>query len=635
MYGYGIGTTQNWDECVAWMRKAASLGNSAALILSQQFVSTTMPHSVTRAEPSDDETFERLKNICLQYRRSRNFVEFFRVVEMLQDMDPERYREQHADFTICYCTSSGNALPQGGNDVRERFVNILRLIFNYLRSGDQLLPPDLSGALNEVIKMHDVEGRTLLHYIAICTHPPAEDQDINIVRLVGAILIEEGCPINKTDIIYQTALDFSIVSRNFSIMRLLLEHAAVSGVPLRRLEQVVRAHDHKVLEMLMLNSTFRDALEDITFDVRGRKLNMFAINVPNPERRLTHGRHYEIRGQETVKLLLNHAYGENQIPSDDSYFLLSAAVISGNSDFFVALLDRSPPVNDIPTPSLPLMAPLLHQTIACQQKEIFLILLERGADINAGARIFFNSPPIHVTRFQAHDRFFFEELLSRGADLTISDTHGNNIVNKLVWIEDGAASITSVLKKEPKLLDHSLYYSEIPILHHAAAVAKIPANVAALLHGGVDVTILNKSGITVLEAAAFIEDPQTLECLKVILAYEDAKNLPGKMNRRGMALIRACRGGNISAIELLVELRTDPNFIGLSGEEHSPLFWAMARRMMFTNNSDARFTAGAPFEKTKFKQVRQLLLQYGADEGLRYGTRNTTAEGYCSHILKR
>jgi hypothetical protein len=57
--------------------------------------------------------------------------------------------------------------------------------------------------------------------------------------------------------------------------------------------------------------------------------------------------------------------------------------------------------------------------------------------------------------------------------------------------------------------------------------------------------------------------------------------------------------------------------------------------MLFTNNSDARFTAGAAFETTKFKQVRGLLLQYGTDEGLRHGTKNATAEEYCSHILKR
>jgi hypothetical protein len=207
--------------------------------------------------------------------------------------------------------------------------------------------------------------------------------------------------------------------------------------------------------------------------------------------------------------------------------------------------------------------------------------------------------------------------------LTLADDKGLTVLDRLL-IGECADRIDVVLKKQPDLLNHSTYQLGLPILHRAVSTAQVcPSIVATLLENGADIRTTDGKGATATFHAAIIADPDVLKVLllheqKILTSHEQVTSL-------GASLQRACSGGNVPAVRLLLDFGADPNFLDCF---RTPLSCTWDRRLLCLFNEDMGMTAQASLEEKKFHEVRQLLLQCGMDELKRYGPGNKTAREY-------
>ena len=116
--GYGIGTKQSWDECVSWIRKAASVGVPEALVFMRSLSDPVLDrHDETNAnyEISPDNLFQALIDLCQQYHMEGLYDEHFRIAKILRIKDSERYQGSHRNICQCFCTlpNERSMLPTG------------------------------------------------------------------------------------------------------------------------------------------------------------------------------------------------------------------------------------------------------------------------------------------------------------------------------------------------------------------------------------------------------------------------------------------------------------------------------------------------------------------------------------------
>lgn len=580
-------------------------------------------HDGTNAnyEISPDNLFQALIDLCQQYYMEGLYDEHFRIAKILGIKDSERYQGSHRNICQCFCTlpNERRMLPTGP------FEEILyrlweRLSFSAEKSGLK----DVMGDLKASVTLCSPSGLTLLHLIAACPHPSPASSDTDFVLCIAKLLISEGCPVNAATPNGENALSLAIASGKLNLIELLVRNGASLTDPWIQMEALAREHAYDILEILFRLYKYPTSDEPSSLDEHLRSLVGEAVAVPYPERKLTHGTDSERIGKATLSLLLEQAYGNDNIPLDDGHDLLSEAILHGNSDFFVQLLGRLvQPSNALQRCGGMQHIPLLHESILRLKSEIFLYLLDHGADINlsSGTEVFPNWRPIHLAAYLIGcDPFYFDELIQRGADLSLADDKGETVLDRLITSECAVDRISVVLKKEPHLFNHSTYQLGVPILHRA--VSGSSSIMAALLEAGADIRSTDEHGRTATYHAAIIATSDVLKVLllreqKVLTSHEQATSL-------GTSLQCACSGGNVPAVQLLLDFGADPNFLDC-GSSRTPLSCAWERRLLYLFNSDRRMTIQASIEEKKFHEVWRLLLQYGMDELKRYGPENKTA----------
>lgn len=560
----------------------------------------------------------------------------------------------HTLIGQCFCEKPESDTLQE-DDVLYHLWEFLR------RSPENCIPSALDATLRARINSSTTGDSTLLHNIAMCSHPEPKSGEVDIVKRIGEILISRDCSVNAVAHDISTPLSLAVNTRQFGLIELLLESGGQLKNPMATLETIVDRHDYQMLDKIQsiwLSPTLNG---DENVGKRCHLLALGAVCVPLAERRLRHGQYFRTRGEQTLKYLLRHAYGRSPIPQERIMELLSEALIYGNADLLSILLEYSPDLNKTLSNPTPKNSPLLHQSIIHLNQEIFDILLTRGADINAPLT-FEGSLKADINRFLEQDlpeklrslriakptmrpvqlaamaldsnQYFLEVLIKHGAKLDFVDDNGNTLLDQLILAERAAPFIRSVLIKAPNLVNSK---RDQPILHKCV-LGGFPSGIIALLENGVDIgQTAGEGGDTALMAGLASSREMCVNNLKTLLTYAKS-SLKQMRPQLGQALLAACMFGNVLAIQVLLEFGADPNFVTLRPGLNfpiSPLFSALHRRMMFQNNLDMNIKIQAQEEEKKFNKSKRLLLQYGAREDLQYGRSLSTAQEFCNRIFDK
>jgi ankyrin repeat protein len=626
-YGYGIGTQQDWNECEAWIDKAASKGSVAALTLARRLKPLDNQKTSTNENEADGD-FEALAGSSVRYLQTGLHDEHLRVRNLIQETDPELYDRFHAKFATCFCERPETEAIEGQN--MGPLENLFALWAHIRQSPTGSLPESVEVALKIALSETSATEFTLLHAIALSCHSPVNHGQFDIVRLIGEILISKGCPLNGGEDTEKTPLAFATISRNFTIIDLLLEQGAEMRSPWSPLERLAGMHDWEVLEKLMpmcfrLRSKWKSQFID-----RCRIFAHVSICVPYPQRKLSLGTGCEIKGVKTLTFLLELAY-QDFIPLDDSLKLLSGAITAGNADLFKLVLPRVRTLSNVLASPIPKAdVTLLQLSILFRRVDLFLILLEQGADINHKVQTpsYPGWAPIH---FAAHvvplEPVFFEELVSRKVDLKAINQRNESVLEFLVKNVQGAAYVNLAVSNEPSLLDSGIE----PVLHRAA-FSGCCKGVQALLERGSDVRRLDNSGKSAITYAVLNSGPESIENLKVLIS--GLSQLPSDDTARilGEGLQTACQIGNVVAVKQLLASGANPNYTKTQDDYRTPLYWVLDRWITFSESTETRMWTQKRLEKFKFDTMRQLLIRFGVDETQGYGPLNITAEEYY-HLL--
>ena len=550
---------QDWNESLVWIQKAASNGNSTALLFLNNVCSEG---SLVTEEPKVEQSKRNtalleLARRCVQdgwrNENSWNLIEHYRFLESREYTISTEDATRDLPLAFGFSQKSGFTLENDdwrNGDEFDRFL--ADLWFNLQRNPQDSI---LSGLDFVLCKKKDANGFTLLHRIARCYHPRFKKSCFDIIKRMGEILIEKGCPVDEPPLVdppgvftNDTPLMAAVLARNFSILEVLIGH----GVDLNNVQNVmiliIQRHDYELLERVL--PALRKIHQEGDWMM---SLICQVLNIPIQERRLRHGPRYLIRGQRTLELLLQHRYGEGYIPIFDASRFLESATVSGNHDLFEDITKRILNFSDfIQKPGRPLQ--LLHLSIQKRYRDVFLMLLRYGIDINQPFGPPGDTPIFFAAKYLDLDSFFFEQLMSRDADLSVINGDGHTVLNELIYQEKVEEALKSVLSKAPELLDCDL---DGPILS-AAVVGGTLTAVSTLLQCGAVSTVIDDSNSDALIWATFNESPTHLEKLKILLSHEKMKSLnkPETDVRLHVALGNACIRGNESADGTFVGVRS-------------------------------------------------------------------------------
>lgn len=625
-HAYGIGTRKDWDKCVHWIKKAALSGNPAGLVFWNNISSDALNES------DKTQRVKALLGLGNEYAKTGKFWESVTVLESIRHTCHESYSFGHVSLpAACLCRVEWYKWVNQISLLENNGAYALGLLWEWPRQSPEATIPEYLNDLIKQWKLRTCECCTLLHLIAMCFHPRSESTQFDIVRRIGEILIQKGCPINAHSESSSTPLVPAALSRNFSVMELLIQRGAVLTEPdWEKMKRVVQAHDYEVLEkVLPIRNAQGKGKDDAHWFELSLSLVDFALAVPIAERKLRHGPRYETRGKRTLVLLLEQTFGRQKIPPEQGLNLLTTTVHAGNTVLFKEVAEHMSDFTSILNKPGREFVPLLHQSIMYQQRDIFEELLERGADLN-GVSVMKNRRPIHIAaQHLMYDPFFFEELIAHGANVDVADDQGVTVLDLLIKNQCAEEHIRSIIVKAPELVNQKGYKRRSILV--SAAGDGYPAIVSALLESGFDVTSTDENGFSPVYNAAIHHGPEALENLKVLLAYEVNK-MPANQERRtrlGNALRGACSAGNTTAAQLLLESGADPNFV----DGNPPFFLAHHRRSLYRENVDKKLRRLASHEEGKFHKMRNLLLHYKLNENHRWGG-NKTSEQHCTEFFK-
>jgi hypothetical protein len=246
-YGYGIGITKNWSKCLSWVEKAVSLGSEAALIflkrLSPDLTTISVAHGCSEHLVSVWDAVTRYHD---QRCAEGHIAEANHIVNLLRDTEPELYQHQHNAIVGCFCKPLG--LTIDSSDSVLAFAAILHQLWTHFSySPNESLPDEID--LAGKVHMVNSEGYTLLHAIAQCQHPPFKEGEVDIVRCIGDLLINLGCPLNSQDSRGHTPLEVAILAKNLSIIELLVNKGIKACRILIRF--MAMHHESQILEKIL------------------------------------------------------------------------------------------------------------------------------------------------------------------------------------------------------------------------------------------------------------------------------------------------------------------------------------------------------------------------------------------------
>lgn len=271
-------------------------------------------------------------------------------------------------------------------EVRDSFQGLGRALhFATLRKhvkGVQLLL-DNGASVTEV----DYKRRTALHLASI-------DGEESITRL----LLTHGADIDSRDILGRTALHYAALKHRLLTV-FLLEHGAKVGVrdkdymtPLHLAAQEGNTETMQVLIKCVADTTA------FLFIAQGSPLHRAAAggHVSAAQLLLDHGAHIDARG-----------YREGSA--------LCVAAGRGEVEFVRLLLERGADLE------ISEQRTALHQAVMNRHKDVALLLLVHGAEVNVHDQTV-GMTPLH-TAAQKGDVDIIELLLNHGADVTAEDSH--------------------------------------------------------------------------------------------------------------------------------------------------------------------------------------------------------------------
>lgn len=114
-------------------------------------------------------------------------------------------------------------------DIFQKYDFLLRMLWAWLRHfPNEHLPSKLDDLLEVAVNVN-TDGLTLLHFLAIYSHPRPKNPQMDIMRRIAEIVMQKSCwsilqSDAETDI---SPLDFAVGYRNISVMNVLLEGGAV------------------------------------------------------------------------------------------------------------------------------------------------------------------------------------------------------------------------------------------------------------------------------------------------------------------------------------------------------------------------------------------------------------------------
>lgn len=306
-----------------------------------------------------------------------------------------------------------------------------------------------------------------------------------------------------------------------------------------------------------------------------------------------HGNNYRARGAKTLEVILRYL-----AEMDQSRIVLLAIALCehSNDDLLNYMTEQSAPF--VAAMSTPLLVNLmLHSAIENRQWEIFLELLERGADIEGS---FQGTRHLQAaTHVYDWDERFFNELVERGASLTTKNRAGFSILHELLPFPTSCDAMRLILEKEPSLADETSPDRSHSILEIAVATG-CPETLSIILEfGGV------------------VRDGNFLRCCELmdmtgknlitLLKHSEFSNEAKRSDFLGKTLILACMvGDNIAVIESLLENGANPNFMDSTGGP--PLSCIMTRA---PDENIGNFSKDQFRDKRK-RKIRQVLIKHGA-----------------------
>lgn len=594
-FAYGIGTRSDWSECLAWIENAALLGSTTALMYLKRLKPdlNRLEHPIRVGNLETADVFDLLFQSYGQLLEAGIVDEARRVINLLEKTEPGRYRREHEKY--CYCINHSKGTAPTATD--ERFKATLnRAWLSLLRESTVLR--EIDAELREIIHLRDEVGRNLLHYLADYIHPQHLDHGPDIVRHIGELLIESGCPVDTKDDTGDTPLSIAIKRGNFTLLDVLLGNGC--EVDLHGLGCCVEQSDGGALKNLL------DSCQEKQREInKPQVFSVFhlATTLPWIYTRLEYGTEAPENRLEIVEALFQYAT-ERGFPVDEwvqgNYPLMTWC---GNVDI-MRYLENAPPIGST------LVEECAALAIRAGSPKTFLFLLDQGGDSRHSQWML----PLLSESVEAFERdsFYYWSLIERGADPTKMEDGGVSILQKLLSATNGAEAVTAFLTKYPEIER----CTSISIISLAASIGN-SNTFTAVIRARPNATVVDEDEITTLTTCALAthserdgERQRTSDFVDIIISFVKERGNPETTAKfLGQMLVRACLLGSPRAAQKLLEAGADPNFQG-----GKALKSAYFHYMRFERNLDSTFRFQAPFQKRKFHALRNLLVQYGLDE---------------------
>jgi ankyrin repeat protein len=588
-HGYGIGTRQDWKECITWIQKAASLGNETAVVYlkslypRQQYleIDSRNFHGIVNI-------FDFLARVCVLARDKGHASEVYRIIDLLKETEPRRYEEEHPCILPCYCQryeAPGSAMH-----------NLLHSLWLWCASPQT---QEQSEILRNQIHSTDAAGRNLLHLLAACHHPQFKRDKTDTMKKIGKILLSHGCHLDATDLNGHTPLSLATNARNYGMIDLLLERGCSLEGVWSCLNRCAREYAYEILAQILPYMHQGGMFSDTSNVSQLLKLLKDALLTPFAARKLGEIPHSLERSLYTVHLLCRSAVDYGISIDEWIEERLWAIAFAGNEDLLKYFYGKG---SYVPRTSLRrnTFQESLYTAILGGNRETFSFLLGQGADPNVPINGAF---PIEAAAMSfGRDSFYFWELIGRGANLKFLEDYGVSVLHWLVKDRNGAAATTMMLSEYPSLI------RRYPPILCVAALFGYPSTVVAVVEAGADFDKTSGDGLTAIALAAGHTRPHCLENLDVLISFEKRREREGRYRRLGQALTTACHYGRLASVQKLLDAGADPNF-----EVAQPFIATLARRFQYQSNIDPSFINRKSFEEKKCEAIHQLLVKHGLD----------------------
>ncbi|XP_071099255.1 inversin-like [Haliotis cracherodii] len=210
-----------------------------------------------------------------------------------------------------------------------------------------------------------------------------------------------------------------------------------------------------------------------------------------------------------------------------------------------------------------------------------------------------------------------ELLVHKGADVTLVDKDGNNILH-LACQENNVEMVKYVLSQDMVGINDRGHYERTPVMR--AAEKGYKEVVELLVHKGADVTLVDKDGNNILHLAC---QKTTVEMMKYVLS-QDMVGINDRGHYERTPVMRAAEKGYKEVVELLVHKGADVTLVDKDGNNilHLACQKTNVELVKYVLSQDmVNINDRGQYERTPvmkaaekgYKEVVELLVHKGAD----------------------